>query len=88
MADRVEPAAQRAGDAAENIEPAETLGQGKGALVDLVEVEQIERQQRRLTALGPDRVIGFFKPALAAGDQDRMRALARQRLGDGSTDAA
>ena len=77
--------AELAGIGDEDVEPAIALVERRRQIVDLGEVAQIERHQRRSAAGGADPVVGFFEAADRAPSQDEKRALAGKPLRDSRT---
>src|SRR5262249_48619099 len=81
--------AEHRGIADEHVEPAETLVDRRAHLVDLVGLAKIERQQRRWRAAGPaDLVIDLLESALGAREQNDLRALGGEALGERRTETA
>ena len=87
MAERAERA-QYAGIAYQDIEPAEALVKRRRHMVELAEIGEVERHQGRGAAVAADRVVGLFKAADRAGDQDQMRAFGGEATRDRGADAA
>ena len=72
----------------ENVEPAETVEQGRAEPVERVEVGEVARDQRRLAAHRADLVVEFVERALRAGERDDMGPPAREGERHGAANPA
>ena len=80
--------AEPCGVAYQDVEPSIALIERRREFVDLDEVAQVERHQRRAAARRADRVVAFLQSADRASDEHDMRPLARETLGHRGPDAA
>ncbi len=71
-------APENGGVADQHVEPAEALIERRSERIDGLAVGEVERNERRLAARGPDRVVDLFKRFAVARKQQHMRALARE----------
>src|SRR5580704_3801811 len=83
---RKRPELRRIAD--QDVEPSIAHVEGRGELVDLDKIPEVERHQGSAAAGGADLVVDLFETARGARRQHQMRAFTREARGDRGADAA